>query len=106
MCLTFVAVADGVEVNVILLVGEEQQAEPRVEGVDRHEEEDANDVPLLVRSVIVAQVHVDLRHTDNIILILSCLLLSCLLTFSHLLFFIIMHAAYINVVLYLKQSCQ
>lgn len=65
MSLTFVAVADGVEVHVVLLVGEEEQTEPRVEGVDGHDEEDAHDVPLLIRSVIITQVHVDLRHTHR-----------------------------------------
>lgn len=104
--LTFIAVTDGVEVNVILLISEEQQTEPRVKGVDRHEEEDANDVPLLIRSVVVAQVHVDLKHRqDNTIQIFSYLL-SSLLILCHLLFFINMHAAYIDAVLLIKQSWQ
>lgn len=90
MSLTFVAVADCVEVNVVLLVGEEQQTEPRVEGVDGHDEEDAHDVPLLIRSVIITQVHVDLRHThthtDQLLSVITYSL-SCLFIFCCLLFF-------------------
>lgn len=59
--LTFVAVPHRAEVNVVLVVGEEEEAEPRVKGVDGHDEEDPNDVALLVRAAVAAQVHVDLR---------------------------------------------
>lgn len=58
--LTFVAVAHGVKVHVVLVVGEEEQAEPGVEGVDGHDEEDPDDVALLPRGAVEAQVHVDL----------------------------------------------
>lgn len=58
--LTLVAVAHGAEVHVVLVVGEEEQAEPGVEGVDGHDEEDADDVALLVGAAVAAQVHVDL----------------------------------------------
>lgn len=60
--LTFIAVSDCVKVDVILLVGEEQEAEPGVKGVDGDDEEDPDDVPLLVRRAVVAQVHVDLNR--------------------------------------------
>lgn len=59
--LTFVAVPDCVKVNVILLIGEEEKAEPRVEGVDGDYEEDPHDVPLFIRRAVVTQVHVDLN---------------------------------------------
>lgn len=59
--LTLVAVAHGAEVHVVLVVGEEEEAEPGVEGVDGHDEEDAHDVALLVGAAVAAQVHVDLR---------------------------------------------
>ena len=48
--LTFVAVTNCVEVDVVVVVIEEQQAEPRVERVDRDDEEDAHDPALLVRT--------------------------------------------------------
>lgn len=47
--LTFVAVPDSVKVDVVLVVGEKEEAEPRVEGVDRNDEEDPYDVALLPR---------------------------------------------------------
>lgn len=58
--LTFIAVSDCVEVHVVLLVGEEQQAEPGVKGVDGDYEEDSDDVPLFVWGAVIAQMHVDL----------------------------------------------
>lgn len=58
--LTLVAVAHSVKVHVVLVVGEEEQAEPGVEGVDGHDEEDPDDVALLPRGAVEAQVHVDL----------------------------------------------
>lgn len=58
--LTFIAVSDCVKVHVVLLVGEEQEAEPRVKRVDGDDEEDPDDVPLFVRGAVIAQMHVDL----------------------------------------------
>ena len=58
--LTLIAVPHGAEVHVVLVVGEEEEAEPGVEGVDGHDEEDADDVALLVGAAVAAQVHVDL----------------------------------------------
>lgn len=52
--LTLVAIAHSVEVDVVAVVTEEHQAEPRVEGVDRHNEEDAYNPSLLVRTAVVA----------------------------------------------------
>lgn len=58
--LTFIAVSDCVKVHVVLLVGEEQEAEPRVKSVDGDYEEDSDDVPLFVWGAVIAQMHVDL----------------------------------------------
>ena len=55
--LTFVAVAHSVEVNVVVVVAEEHETEPRVERVDWNDEEDSNDPALFVRTRVVAQVH-------------------------------------------------
>lgn len=62
---TFVAVPDGVEVHVVLVVGEEEQAEPGVESIDGNDEEDPHDVTLLPGSTVETQVHVDLRKTGE-----------------------------------------
>ena len=51
--LTFVAVTNCVEVDVVVVVIEEQQAEPRVERVDWDDEEDAHNPALLVRTRVV-----------------------------------------------------
>lgn len=64
--LTFVAVTDGIEVDVILVVADEEQAEPRVKGVDGNDEEDADDVALLVGDGIGAQVQVDLGGRNRV----------------------------------------
>ena len=47
--LTLVAVPDSVKVHVVLVVSEEEEAEPGVEGIDRNDEEDPHDVALLPR---------------------------------------------------------
>lgn len=57
---TLIAVSDGVEVDIVLLVGKEQQTKPGVKGVDGDDKEDPYDVPLFVRRAVIAQVHVDL----------------------------------------------
>lgn len=61
MAVTFVAVADGIEVDVVLLVTDEEEAEPGVEGVHRHDEQDADDVALLVGDGVRLKMRVDLR---------------------------------------------
>lgn len=63
--LTFVAVSHCVEVHVVLLVGEEEEAEPGVEGVDGDDEEDPDYVPLFIGRTVVTQVHVDLQRTEG-----------------------------------------
>lgn len=60
--LTFVAVSNGVKVHIVLLVGKEEKAEPGVKGIDRDNEENPHDMPLLIWGAVVTQVHVDLRE--------------------------------------------
>lgn len=64
--LTLIAVPDGVEVHIVLVVGEEEEAEPWVEGVDWNDEEDPYDVALLPRWAVETEVHVDLGQTEEI----------------------------------------
>lgn len=45
---TFIAVTDGVKVDVVLVVADEEEAKPGVKGVNGHDKEDADDVTLLV----------------------------------------------------------
>ena len=60
LSLTFVAVPDGVAVDVEVLVVEEEQTQPRLERVDRNDEQDPHDPPLLSRVRVVTEVLVDL----------------------------------------------
>lgn len=57
---TFIAVPHRVKVDVVLVAPEEQEAEPGVEGIDGHNEEQADDVTLLTGDGVGAQVQVDL----------------------------------------------
>lgn len=63
--LTFIAVPHRVEVDVVLVAAEEEEAEPGVEGVDRHDEEDADDVALLLGDGVIPQVCVDLQSAQR-----------------------------------------
>lgn len=63
--LTFIAVPHRVEVDVVLVAAEEEEAEPGVEGVDRHDEEDADDVALLLGDGVIPQVCVDLQSAQH-----------------------------------------
>lgn len=45
--LTLITIPDGVKVNVVLVVSEEEETEPGVKGIDRNEEEDPHNVTLL-----------------------------------------------------------
>lgn len=62
---TFVAVPNGVEVDVVLVVADEKEAEPRVKGINRHNEEDANDVALLIRNRVGSKVCIDLEPSTE-----------------------------------------
>lgn len=63
--LTFIAVPDGVKVHVVLVISEEEEAEPGIEGVDRNDEEDPDDVALLPGRAVEPQVHVDLEQIEK-----------------------------------------
>lgn len=57
---TFIAISDGVEVDVDVVLGEDE-GEPRIKGVDGDDEEDANDPSLFGRTGIVAEMLVYLE---------------------------------------------
>lgn len=57
---TFIAVPHRVKVDVVLVVSQEQEAEPGVEGIDGHDEEQADDITLFLWHRVGAQVQVDL----------------------------------------------
>jgi hypothetical protein len=59
---TFIAISDGVTVDVKVLVVEEEQPEPGLESKDGHDKEDAHDPALLGRVRVVAKVLVDLKE--------------------------------------------
>lgn len=61
VALTFVAIANGIEVDVVLLVTDEEQAEPGVKGVHWHDEQDADDVTLLVGDGVGPKMCIDLQ---------------------------------------------
>lgn len=65
MAVTFVAIANGIEVDVELLVADEEQAEPGVKGVHWHDEEDADDVALLVGDGVGPKMRVDLQQRER-----------------------------------------
>lgn len=58
---TFITVPNGVKVHVVLVVADEEQAEPRIEGVDWHDEQDTDDVALLIGDGVGSKVCVDLH---------------------------------------------
>jgi len=61
----FITVSDGVEVNVVRIAAEEQEAEPRLECIDGHDEENP-DYPALLRPVCVAaKILIDLMARDE-----------------------------------------
>lgn len=48
MVLTFVAVSNRIKVDIVLVVADKEQAEPRIKGINWHDKQDADDVALLV----------------------------------------------------------
>lgn len=58
---TFVAVPNGVKIHIVLVVTDEKETEPRIEGINRHNEQDADNVTLLVRYSVGAKVSIDLQ---------------------------------------------
>ncbi len=59
--LTFVAVSDRIKVDVVLVVADEEQAKPRVKGINWHDEQDADDVALLIGDGVGSKVCEDLQ---------------------------------------------
>lgn len=45
---TLVAIPDCVEVHIVLVIGKEEKAEPRVKGVDWYNEKDSHYMPLFL----------------------------------------------------------
>lgn len=66
MIVTFVAISNRIKVNVVLVVTDEQQAEPRIEGINWHDKQDADDVALLVWYGVGPEVCVDLQGKDKV----------------------------------------
>jgi hypothetical protein len=61
MCLTFIAISQSVAVDVEWVVSEEEEAEPRLERVDRDDQQDPDDVALLGWILVVYQVLINLQ---------------------------------------------
>lgn len=61
MTFTFITVSNGIKVHIVLVVADEEQAEPRIEGIDWHDEQDADDVALLIGDSVGSKVCVDLH---------------------------------------------
>ena len=62
--LTFVAISDRVEVNVVGVAAEEEQAEPGLEGVDGNDEKNPDDPSLLGAICVATKVLVDLKRNE------------------------------------------
>lgn len=58
---TFIAVSDGVEVDVVLVITDEEQTKPGVKGINWHNKEDPDDVTLLIGDSVGPEVCVDLQ---------------------------------------------
>lgn len=59
--LTFITVPHGEEINIITFFVEEEQADPRIEGVDRDDEQNPDDPSLLRRVRVPSQVFIYLQ---------------------------------------------
>lgn len=60
MFITFIAVSNGIEVHIVLVVTDEQQTEPGIKGINWHDEQDTDDVALLIGDCVGSKVCVDL----------------------------------------------
>jgi hypothetical protein len=67
MCLTFIAISQSVAVDVEWVVSEEEEAEPRLERVDRDDQQDPDDVALLGWILVVYQVLINLQLKNRIV---------------------------------------
>lgn len=66
---TFIAISDGKEVDIVRISVKEEQWDPAVAAVDRHDEQDTHDPTLLRRVRVPAQVLVNLQWIENITLV-------------------------------------
>ena len=62
LIVTFIAISDRIEVDVVGVAAEEEEAEPGLEGVDGNDEEDPNDPSLLGAICVAAKVLIDLKN--------------------------------------------
>lgn len=69
MQLTFIAVPDCVKVDVVVVLVEEEEGNPGVESVDRHEQQYPHNPSLFRWVAVVAQVLVDLERKKNVFLL-------------------------------------
>lgn len=58
---TFVAVSNRIKVDIVLVVTDEEQAEPRIKGINWHDKQDADDVALLIGDSVGSKVCIDLQ---------------------------------------------
>lgn len=61
MAVTFIAVSNRIKVDIVLVVTNEEQAEPRIKGINWHDKQDADDVTLLVGDGVGSKVCIDLQ---------------------------------------------
>lgn len=61
MIRTFVAVPNGVKIHIVLVVTDEKETEPRIKGINWHNEQDADNVALLVGYSVGTKVCIDLQ---------------------------------------------
>lgn len=59
---TLITVANCIEVDVIVVVAEEHQAKPRIERIDRHDEQYADYPALFIWAGVIAKVLIDLKQ--------------------------------------------
>ena len=58
---TFIAVSDAVKVHIIRLL-KKQQTQPRIKSIDRNNEQDSNNPPLLIRVGVILQMLINLQE--------------------------------------------
>lgn len=59
--LTFIAVSNRIKVDVVLVIADEEQAEPRIKGINWHNKQDADDVTLLIGDSVGTKVCINLQ---------------------------------------------
>lgn len=59
--LTLIAIPDCIKINIVLVIGEEEEAEPRIKGIYWDNKEDPYNMSLFIGTAIRAKVHIDLR---------------------------------------------